>query len=230
LKHVKHIFFDLDHTLWDYDTNANRTLEDLYQQFELSKYITKDSKDFVQTFFKTNDQLWAQYNVGEIDRDTIRLSRFEKVLEACGCKVSLDHLAMNDYFLHYCPRQKEIIDGADVALEYLSKKYPMSIITNGFDDVQFVKLEACGLGKYFQHVITSESTGHKKPSKEIFDHALEKIGMSKDECAMIGDNPSTDIKGAQNAGITPVFFNPTGQLKATCEYEISHLSELLRIF
>ncbi len=229
MKNIKHIFFDLDHTLWDYDTNASATLKQLYENYQLSNHLSVDAAGFVQSFFKTNDQLWAKYNIGEIDRDTIRNSRFEMVLNAAGCKVQLDHLGMNDYFLYHCPRQTRIIDGADLILDYLVKKYELSIITNGFNDVQSVKLEACGLAKYFDKVFTSESAGFKKPSPEIFDHALGEVGFSKEECLMIGDNPKTDILGAENAGITPIFFNPTGQLKSTCEYEISHLSELMRI-
>lgn len=229
MKNIKHIFFDLDHTLWDYDANAIVTLEGLYEQYQLSNHLSVDTNGFVETFFKTNDILWAKYNVGEIDRDTIRNSRFEKVLSASGCQVELDHLGMNDYFLYHCPRQTRIIEGADLILDYLSKNYSMSIITNGFNDVQFIKLEACGLAKYFDKVFTSESAGYKKPSKEIFEHALKSVGFAREECLMIGDNPGTDILGAQNAKITPIFFNPTGRYKSTCEYEISHLSELIRI-
>jgi len=224
-----HIFFDLDHTLWDYDKNANFVLTNLYDEFGLSKYISASSSEFVDHFFTTNDSLWTKYNQGLIGRDDIRLTRFQKVLEGLGCEEPLDHLGMNDYFLYQCPRQSEIMEGAEIILGYLSKKYHLSIITNGFDDVQSVKLKACGLGKYFSHVFTSESTGYKKPAREIFDFALTTVAAERENALMIGDNPMTDILGATNAGITPLLYNPTGTVKSECELQVNHLSELMKI-
>lgn len=224
-----HIFFDLDHTLWDYEANARKVLSDLYHEFELNQHLDADVERFLQKFIQTNDILWAKYNVGEIGRDDIRLSRFKNLLTALNGTADLDHMKMSEYFLYHCPRQSKIMDGADMILDYLSKRYHLSIITNGFDDVQSVKLNACGLDKYFSHVFTSESTGFKKPSREIFDHAVATVNASHDKCLMIGDNPNTDILGAQNSGITPVLYNPTGKIKSTCPIQIEHLSELMRL-
>lgn len=224
-----HIFFDLDHTLWDYDANALKVLIDLYHHFELRNYISINPTEFAQIFFTTNDGLWAKYNVGEITRSEIRNGRFKIVMEACGSDATLDFVGMNDYFLYHCPRQTGIMEGADIILPYLSKKYPLSIITNGFDDVQYVKLDAVGFSKFFKYVFTSETTGHKKPSREIFEYALEKAQTTPDKCVMIGDNPSTDILGAVNAGITPVLYNPTGKVKSECQLQVQHLTELMKL-
>lgn len=224
-----HIFFDLDHTLWDYDNNAYKVLKDLYHHYRLSDYVSLSAHAFTQVFFETNDGLWARYNVGEISREDIRNKRFKIILEACGSHAVLDFVGMNEYFLYHCPRQTGIMEGADVVLNYLSKKYPMSIITNGFDDVQYVKLEAAGFSKFFKHVVTSETTGHKKPAREIFDFALHQANADRNFALMIGDNPHTDILGAMNAGITPLLYNPTGKIKSECQLQVQHLMELMKL-
>jgi len=224
-----HIFFDLDHTLWDYDLNARKVLNDLYQQFDLQREIVFGPERFTEVFFKTNDTLWQQYNQGNIDRDEIRTQRFRKVMAKCGAPGFEKTEAMSEYFLFNCPRQKATIADATMILDYLSKRYHLSVVTNGFDDVQCIKLEACGLDKYFSHVFTSETTGHKKPSREIFDHAVKEVNAHVSTTLMIGDNHSTDIMGARNAGITPLLYNPRGLVKSDCQLQIKTLSELMRL-
>lgn len=223
-----HIFFDLDHTLWDYDLNARKVLNDLYREFELGKQMPAGPDRFAEVFFRTNDTLWQQYNLGLIDRDEIRLQRFGKVLEKLGVADAGNTQEMNEYFLYHCPRQRGVVEDAPMVLDYLRKKYHLSIITNGFDDVQSVKLKACGLDGFFSHVFTSETTGHKKPSREIFDHAVLEVKATAGTALMIGDNHSTDVMGARNAGITPLLYNPGGRVKSDCQLQVQHLSELMR--
>jgi putative hydrolase of the HAD superfamily len=224
-----HIFFDLDHTLWDYDTNARAVLAEIYDHFELQKETFHGPQRLTEIFFKVNDGLWQQYNQGQIDRDAIRKNRFAKVLEKLNIYGFSREAEMNEYFLFQCPRQNATLPGTHETLTYLAEKYHLSIVTNGFDDVQGIKLEAAGLSKYFQEVFTSETTGFKKPSREIFDFALQKLNCSNDRVLMIGDNLSTDIAGAKNAGITPIFYNPNSQIKVDDLWQVSHLSELTKI-
>lgn len=224
-----HLFFDLDHTLWDYDTNARKVLSDLYVEFELDKMIRYSSEQFLKIYLKTNDGLWHDFNQGRIQKETIRNERFNLVLTNCGSTDLSRSIEMSEYFLHHCPRQKAVMPDALMTLDYLSKKYEMSIITNGFDDVQAIKLKACGLDRFFDHIFTSETIGIKKPSPEIFHHALEKVKADRSEALMIGDNPKTDILGARNAGITPLLYNPTGQIKSECQLQIKHLTELMAL-
>lgn len=229
MKNIKHIFFDLDHTLWDHDANAEKVLKDLYDDYDLKSRLAVDKATFLKKYNKINHKLWDDYNHGKIGRDYLRNERFRLVLEACGADRTHDSLEMSDYFLHHCPRQKGIIDGADVVLNYLVQKYEMSIITNGFEDVQEIKLQTSGLGKYFRYVFTSESIGSKKPDPAIFEHALRVAGVKSDEVVMIGDNLKADVGGALNAQIIPIYFNPLGAVKSTCQWQISHLSELMKI-
>ncbi|WP_421873541.1 YjjG family noncanonical pyrimidine nucleotidase [Marinoscillum sp.] len=229
MKQFSYLFFDLDHTLWDYDTNARKVLTALYHEFELNSQIKHGPDRFLEIYFKTNDGLWHDYNQGRITKEVIRNDRFKMVLSNCGGADHSRALEMSDYFLTNCPRQPGVMPGTKMTLDYLKKKYPMSIITNGFDDVQEVKLKACGLHGYFDHVFTSETIGVKKPNPEIFEYALQVLGIPKESVLMIGDNPKTDIQGATNAGITPVLYNPTGRIKSECELEIKSLSELMTL-
>lgn len=229
MKKFTHIFFDLDHTLWDYDFNARKVLKDLYEHYQLDKYLTSSVEGFISTFFQVNAQLWHYYNAGQISRDDIRVKRFRDVVKICGCNDIEFGDSLTEFFLFSCPRQTRIMPHADIILDYLHKKYQLSIITNGFDEVQALKLRSCGLDKYFNYVFTSETTGHRKPAAELFYHALEITKAEKSTTLMIGDNPTTDIQGAVNAGITPLFYNPTGKRKSACELQVTHFSELLKI-
>ncbi len=223
------LFFDLDHTLWDYDRNARKVLSDLYLHFELHRIMPHGLERFLDMYFKVNESLWNAFNQGRIAKEVIRNDRFERVMAKCGADGYHRCAEMSDYFVYHCPRQSGLMAGAKMTLNYLSKKYHMSIITNGFDEVQEIKMKASGLDQYFEHVITSETIGIKKPHAAIFQHALKCAGVSGELALMVGDNPNTDIIGAENAGITPLLYNPTGRIKSTCELEISHLQELMTL-
>lgn len=227
MKHVRHIFFDLDHTLWDYETNARAVLQDIYTRFEVSRHTTLPMDAFILRFFQANGALWQAFDRGEVGKEEIRERRFRTVLGAAADHELADE--MTHYFGYNCPRQPAVMEDAKMILEYLNKKYELSIITNGFNDVQGIKLSACGLDRFFGHVFTSDSIGARKPSAEIFEHALDTVGTTSSQALMIGDNPKTDILGAQNAGITPLLYNPTGKIKSECQYQIKHLGELMRL-
>lgn len=229
MKHITHIFFDLDHTLWDYDTNARIVLKDIYRRYNLSNVLDANDEVFADTFFKTNDELWYAYNIGQIDKDAIRSERFSKIFQICGARENNLCKEIGAYYLFTCPQQAAVMEDALMVLDYLQKKYQLSIITNGFDDVQTIKLKASGLDRFFSHVFTSETIGHKKPSKEIFEHAMHVVNVAPPHVLMIGDNPNTDILGARNAGITPVLFNPEERRKSDCEFQITHLSQLMKL-
>ncbi|MEQ8548929.1 MAG: YjjG family noncanonical pyrimidine nucleotidase [Cyclobacteriaceae bacterium] len=229
MKNIKHLFFDLDHTLWDYDFNARKVLNEMYDLFQLAENTNTSKDGFLKVYFKENAKLWHAYNLGEIDRKHIRDYRFVNVLKACaGSKMDIS-MEMSHHFIYHCPRQTRVMDGALMTLDYLRQKYRMSVITNGFDDVQEIKLQLSGLAPYFEEVITSETTGHKKPAKEIYEYALGKVGCSAEEVLMIGDNHTADVQGALSAGIRPIFFNPGLSYKSACEIQIEQLSELMRL-
>lgn len=229
MKGISHVFFDLDHTLWDYDFNATKVLSDLYDHFRLQEVLRTSKEGFIKTFFSINANIWRDYNQGKIEKEYIRNERFGRIMRHCGAEDTTISHRLSDYFLYYCPRQPKLMEEVDVVLPFLSKKYKLGIITNGFSDVQDTKLTSSGIRKYFEVIVTSESIGSRKPSREIFDHALELAGIESHQAVMIGDNPGTDILGAKNAGWVPILYDPKFTMKSDCEWQVQRFSELMKI-
>lgn len=223
----KCIFFDLDHTLWDYEANSRDTLNDLYNHFALSSRGIPDAESLCVRFREVNIALWDLYDRGEIDSTVIRQERFKKILEPFGAfsQDLCDELSVA--YLDSCPRRKNLIPHALEILEYLSERYRLTVVTNGFEDVQNIKLGAVDLHRFFKYVITSQKAGYKKPALEIFEYAMRANNVAAHEVIMVGDNLVTDIGGARNAFIDTAFFNP--ELRKHNEqvtYEIESLKEL----
>lgn len=221
------VFFDLDHTLWDYETNARETLLELYQHYHLQERGIDAFTRFHETFREVNAQLWHLYDHGKITSEVIREERFKKILQPFGITdVELNRKLSEDY-LSECPKKGNLMPHAIETLEYLAGRYALTVITNGFEDVQRVKITSSGIGSYFDHVITSQRAGHKKPAPEIFHFALALHEATADNTVMIGDNVLTDIAGAKNASIDTVLFNPDGvKHEADVNHEIQSLKEL----
>ena len=223
------LFFDLDHTLWDYETNARATLLDMYSTFELDRFFN-DETHFIQTFKQQNEQLWHRYNVGEIDKFEIRNHRFGYIMNAV--KNSDLNLAqeLSNQFIIECPRKKALMPNARQVLDKLAKDFELGIITNGFDDTQNIKLKYSEINHYFKWVVTSESSGHRKPAKGIFDFTLDYSGGVIEDIVIIGDNLQTDILGANNAGWKSVWYNPQEESTAPSQLQVHDLIELLALF
>ncbi len=204
----KHLFFDLDHTLWDHQSNANETLADIYNDFELDRLSDFNLNQFQDTFHKINHNLWREYHLGRIDQAQIRNTRFKKVLSALDLEVFDSDMELAEKYLSQCPCKSNLMPHALEVLDYLKERYPMTIITNGFDEIQHIKMVNSGLIGYFDLVITSERSGWLKPHHKIFDFAVQHARVSAAECLMIGDNPATDIKGAREAGIDQIYYDP----------------------
>lgn len=229
-KTYKSIFFDLDHTLWDYETNSNDTLAELYEQYALQQKGVTTLKDFQARFKEVNLRLWDLFDRGEIKSEVIREQRFKQILEFFGAYSSTLCEDISYDYLHTCPTKGALMPHAIETLNYLKEKYTLTIITNGFEEIQNLKMTAANLHDYFEHVVTSQRAGHRKPSREIFDFALKHNASEHHEAVMIGDNLVTDIGGARNASIDTVLFNPERfSHSASVEYEISSLDELRRI-
>ncbi len=227
MKEVRHIFFDLDHTLWDYDRNAQETLTELHRQLEANSSVSL--KKFINVYYEVNDKLWHKYNSKLIDREYIKKNRFIEVFR----KVGIDESRAADsshYFMTNCSRKPHLIEHAKITLDYLSKKYKLHIITNGFNDVQPVKLSSAGIEAYFDVIVTSETSQARKPEPGIFQDALDRAGASKAESVMIGDNPKTDIHGARDFGIKTILYDPSGRKRSMADYSIRSLDELIGIF
>jgi putative hydrolase of the HAD superfamily len=228
----KHLFFDLDHTLWDFDTNAKATLTELYSIFDLLKKINTPFEDFYPKYLFHNEVLWDRYHKGLISSDELKWKRMWRTL--LDFKIADEPLAkeLSGKFLEILPTQKILFPYTLEILDYLrGKNYTLHLITNGFEKTQWSKLNNSGLGGYFTHVITSETSNSLKPKKEIFDYAMGKANASRGESIMIGDNLEADIQGAMNAGMDSIFvnhINATTDIKPT--YIITHLKELELIF
>lgn len=234
MKSYKHLFFDLDHTLWDYDTNASETLFELYDKYDLDKLGVEGAVKFRDIFFRENNKLWAEMDAGRIDKFYLRNNRFRIVLTKAQADMSAVTESflkeINHFFLTVCSKKTQVIKGAFELLDYCRGKYDLHIITNGFEEVQATKLAHSGLDVYFGQVITSERAGHKKPNPGIYHYALKHTQAQLDYSLMIGDNLQTDIKGARDFGMDQVYFNPMGQKhdeKVT--REISELTELMEL-
>lgn len=225
----KCVFFDLDYTLWDYECNSRETLFELHEAHQLlEKGIPFD--DFHQRFRKVNFELWQLYDRGLIDNSVIRDERFARVL--AHFRVRDEKLAadLSCEYLCDCPKKTNLVPYAKDVLEYLSGQYALTIVTNGFDEIQSVKLIAGKITHYFDHVITSQKAGSKKPDREIFDYALSVNNLRCHEAVMIGDNLLTDIAGARNASIDTIFYNPEALAHSEkVNHEIRCLSELQNI-
>ena len=224
------IFFDLDHTLWDYEANSSATLVDLYHQYDLQAKGVERYDDFTTQFRVINTKLWDLYDRGAILGDVIRKERFKQILAAF--KIHDEKLCEDlsrDYLIE-CPKKGHLIPHALEVLEYLSTDYKLTVITNGFDDIQHVKMESTKLLPFFDHIITSQRAGCRKPSCEIFTFALNCNGIKNHEAIMVGDNLITDVGGACNAYIDAVYFNPEKiSHDGHSAHEINCLSELRRI-
>jgi len=230
MKNYKCVLFDLDHTLWDFDTNSAEALRELYVQYELHTHGAHPVENFLINFKEINTGLWDALDRGEIDKDVIRMQRFHRVFQSIGVDNYDLSLQFSAEYLQVSPRKKNLLPNAMETLHYLHKKYPLFIITNGFDEIQGTKMSSSGITEFFKGVITSERVGSKKPEKKIFDHVLTKYGFRASEAIMIGDNLLTDIQGAHNASIDSVFFNPAKVVHGVkVNHEISDLAELKSI-
>ncbi|RIJ43082.1 YjjG family noncanonical pyrimidine nucleotidase [Pontibacter oryzae] len=232
MKAYTHIFFDLDHTLWDFEKNSEETIYTLYEQFELAKHGKFDCSSFYKKYKFVNTRLWDQYNKGRINQTELRESRFKKTLLGLGLAEHELPIGISEAYIEMCPTKTAVFPHTYEVLQYLQPKYGLHIVTNGFRDVQHIKMSASKLHDYFQEIITSESCGFKKPDRRMFEHLLERIGVKPDECLMIGDNYECDIEGARDAGIDQVYFNPertSGRKRPKPTYEIGCLSELKQI-
>jgi len=224
------LFFDLDHTLWDYDTNATAALKDLYKRHDIFQKSGFTSSQFITAFFKVNNALWLDFDLGLIGKEDIRRLRFPRIYQTLEASIEEIPLNIEVEYVELCPTKTVTMPKALEVLGYLKGKYKMHLITNGFKEIQTKKLESSMLAPFFSEIITSETAGYRKPDPRIFELALNKATAIKSESLMIGDNLIADIGGARNAGIDQVFFNPNRQLhQAKVTYEIQTLDQLTEL-
>ena len=228
----KDLFFDLDHTIWDFELNSKETLWDLHLKYELEAKGINNFDEFYSIYSVHNHKLWDRYTKGFIKQEELRWKRI--YLSLLDYKIADEALSkeMSVDYLDILPNKKNLFPYTIEILEYSkSKDYSMHLITNGFESVQFKKIKNSNLADYFTEVITSEASNSLKPNKEIFEYALKASNAKLETSIMIGDNESADIQGAINAGMDSIFVNHL-QIQPTvpATHTIIHLKELENIF
>lgn len=223
-----HLFFDLDHTLWDFDTNARETLSELYHSFGLKQHGLESEVHFIDGFFAVNGQLWDAHSKGQLDKARLRAERFGRVFTHLGLDAATAPAILGEEYIRRCCRKANLLPYARELLESLHGRYKLCILTNGFGDSQQHKLEASGILAYFDAVFTADSFACQKPDPAFFTQAMAELSVKPQQCLMIGDNLKTDIMGAQAAGIDHVYYNPNKRPYAMqVQCDISCLSSLL---
>jgi putative hydrolase of the HAD superfamily len=215
----KALFFDWDHTLWDHDLNAREVLLDLANEYELAI----EPLSYWASFEKINTSLWDQYAAGEISQAELRETRFVRFFQEL--RIEGPSSEFGDKYLERAPRKTNLMPGAFEVIQDLAVHFPLYILTNGFDDIQYVKIEGAGMRSFFQEIITSQQVGTKKPSPLFYAYALERAGIKAEEALMIGDHVEADVRGALNVGIPAIHYNPFS-LATDLPHEIQHLDEL----
>ena len=226
----KHIFFDLDRTLWDFDAAAEVAFERIYEKYHLKSLGIPSAHEFHEVYHPLNEQLWVLYREDKITKDYLNRTRFMQPLAHYGIHDTAlaDHLS-EDY-VYWSPRIVRLVPGTMELLDYLKPKYHLHLITNGFQEVQHTKLSGSGLEPYFETLTVSEEVGVKKPNPEIFLYALRKANASHAESLMIGDEMAVDIDGARAAGINQIFYNASGKtVEGERTFEVKSLKEIMGI-
>ena len=222
----KHLFFDLDRTLWDFDQNSATAIRQILKNEEI-EFLVKGFDTFYPIYVKKNAQLWRKYEEGKITKEKLRYERF---------KVSLEHFfkpendlvkRIGDAYVELSPQQIQLLPNTkEILTELKDLGFNMHIITNGFSEVQHIKIANCGLRDYFQEIICSEAIGKNKPDPEIFEYALKLAGASAKNSIMIGDDYFADISGATKIGMQAILFKKDNAANYSYENTIGNLNEL----
>jgi putative hydrolase of the HAD superfamily len=224
----KHLFFDLDHTIWDFDKNAEETLHELYHTYQLRDLGLHSPDRFIEVYTQNNHQLWADYHAGKITKQKLRETRFSKTFLDLGLSPELIPERFEDDYVTICPSKTNLFPKAHETLCYLKERYSLHLISNGFKESTEQKVNNNGLDIYFENVVISEVVGFNKPDRAIFNHALTLANAGIAESIMIGDSIEADIRGAQDYGMKAIYFNPERKEKPEdVQQEINCLSELM---
>ncbi|WGK95649.1 MULTISPECIES: YjjG family noncanonical pyrimidine nucleotidase [Flavobacterium] len=222
-KNIQHVFFDLDHTLWDFDKNSEMAFASIFKQDHPEIAIA----DFIAKYAPINQACWKLYQYDKITHEELRYKRLKDSFDALNYPISDAAIyQMAEDYIAFLPDNNHLFDGAIEILDYLNEKYQLHIITNGFANVQYKKIANSKMDSYFKTITNSEMAGVKKPNPIIFQHALDLAQAEKENSIMIGDCLEADVRGALDFGIDAVFFNPNKESSPEGIIAINHLLEL----
>jgi putative hydrolase of the HAD superfamily len=227
---MKHLFFDLDRTLWDFDKNSEAALSILYDELDLGNDL-RSFQSFHTKYKKVNADLWYQYATGKITKDVLRIKRFRDTFAHFDVKIEGLSEKMADGYVNLSPYQTQLLPHTIETLEHLKKEdFQLHIITNGFKEVQAIKLDKSGLLPYFDVILCSEEVGANKPSRIVFDTALSMANATVPTSIMIGDSYEADVVGAENAGLRAILFDPErNHREGTHKWHIDSLDKIPEI-
>ncbi len=229
MNQYRHIYFDLDRTLWDFNSNSRAALTEIFQKYKLSSCFSS-AEEFITIYNKHNDRLWDQYRKGNLTKAILRSKRFELTLKEKKLKDEDLAESIGEEYLRISPLKTILFPYTHEILTYLQPSYKLYILTNGFRETQLKKLKQCGMEQYFSEVFTSETIGYNKPHSKIFHWAVSSVNAKKNECLMIGDDQLVDITGANSYGMDSVLFNPEKMEQVVpSTFSITGLNELEKI-
>lgn len=222
-KNIEHIFFDLDHTLWDFDLNSKLAYKQIFEEHQ----VTLDLEEFISIYEPLNLQFWRMFRENKVSKEDLRYQRLKTAFDACNYEISDDNIHLfADLYIKYLPNNNHLFEGCMELLDQLKENYELHLITNGFNGVQQDKVKNAGLSKYFKVLLTAETAGIKKPAPQIFHKALEMAGATVENSLMIGDSYEADIKGAQNIGLSTIWFHITDEEIPENEIVVHHLKDI----
>lgn len=222
---IRHVFFDLDHTLWDFDRNSGLAFDSIFSKHKIKVRL----EDFLATYAPINANYWKLYREDKVTKEDLRYGRLKDTFD--GMKVNVTDVQIKQLsidYIEHLPNHNHLLTGTREILEYLHPLYELHIITNGFKEVQHKKMQSSGILKYFKTVTTSEDVGVKKPHKRIFEVALKNASAKVDESVMIGDNLEADIMGAKNFGMQAIFYNYYKEEFLKEYHHVEEMKELTR--
>lgn len=221
---IKHVFFDLDHTLWDFEKNSDLAFQKIFKK----QKIELNLNNFLEVYKPLNLQYWKLYREEKVTKSELRYQRLKKTFDAVNYSISdilIDEIA--DQYIEFLPHFNYLFDGTFEILDYLKEKYSLHIITNGFEEIQTKKMESSKILHYFNAIITSESVGVKKPNPKVFYHALKVAGAKQENSIMIGDSIEADVLGALNIGVDAIHCNFDN--KKNIDYNFKSITSLLEL-
>lgn len=223
---ITDVFFDLDHTLWDFDKNSEMAFDKIFRE----KYPSINTTSFVEIYAPINQACWKLYQVDLLSHEELRYKRLKDSFDALNYSISDEEIhQMSEDYIAFLPENNRLFEGATEILDYLSEKYKLHIITNGFSEVQYKKIRNSGLSDYFSTVTNSEMAGVKKPNPKIYEYALSISNASKSTSVMIGDCIDADVRGALDFGIEAIYFNPEKKEVSLSVPTITKLVELKQL-